>query len=45
MLHNMLYLTFNWQNCLDKSGVVGTILMDLSKHLTAEVIFQIDTKE
>ena len=22
---------FNWQSCLDKSGVVGTILMDLCK--------------
>ena len=24
---------FNWQNCLDKFGVGGTILMDLSKAL------------
>ena len=24
-------LQFNWQNCLDKSGVIGTILMDVSK--------------
>ena len=24
-------LLFNWQNCLDQSGVVSTILMDLSK--------------
>ena len=23
--------SFNWQNCLEKSGVVGTILMDLFK--------------
>ena len=39
IVHSILYLTFyllsnilfNWQNCLDKSGVVGAILMDLSK--------------
>ena len=29
--HALSNLLFNWQNCLDKSGVVGTILMDLSK--------------
>ena len=27
VLSNHLY---NWKDCLDKSGVVGTILMDLS---------------
>ena len=29
--HALSNLLFNWQNCLDKSGVVGTILIDLSK--------------
>ena len=29
--HALSNLLFNWQNCLDKSGVVGIILMDLSK--------------
>ena len=29
--HALSNLLFNWQNCLDKSGVVGTILMNLSK--------------
>ena len=29
--HALSNLSFNWENCLDKSGVVGTILMDLSK--------------
>ena len=29
--HDLSNLLFNWQICLDKSGVVGTILMDLSK--------------
>ena len=29
--HEFLNLLKNWQKCLDKSGVVGTILMDLSK--------------
>ena len=29
--HASSNLIFNWQNCLDKSGLVGTILMDLSK--------------
>ena len=27
----LLNLLKNWQKCLDKSGVVGTVLMDLSK--------------
>ena len=31
--HALSNLLFNWQSCLDKSGVVGTILMDLSKAL------------
>ena len=31
VLHALSNLLFNWQDCLDKSGVVGTILMDLSK--------------
>ena len=29
--HALLNLLKNWQKCLDKSGVVGTVLMDLSK--------------
>ena len=29
--HALLYLLKAWQQCLDKSGLVGTILMDLSK--------------
>ena len=29
--HALSNLLLNWQNCLDKSRVVGTILMDLSK--------------
>ena len=29
--HALSNLLFDWQSCLDKSGVVGTILMDLSK--------------
>ena len=29
--HDLSNLLFSWQNCSDKSGVVGTILMDLSK--------------
>ena len=29
--HALSNLLFNWQNCFDKSGVVGTILVDLSK--------------
>ena len=29
--HALSNLLFNWQNCEDKSGVVATILMDLSK--------------
>ena len=29
--HDLSNLLFNWQICFDKSGVVGTILMDLSK--------------
>ena len=29
--HAILNLLSKWQTCLDKSGVVGTILMDLSK--------------
>ena len=29
--HALSNLLFNWQNCLDKSGVIGTRLMDLSK--------------
>ena len=29
--HALSNLLFNWQNCSDKSGVVGTILTDLSK--------------
>ena len=29
--HVLLNLLKNWQKCLDKSGVVGTVLMDLSK--------------
>ena len=29
--HALLNLMKNWQKCLDKSGVVGTVLMDLSK--------------
>ena len=29
--HALSELLFNWQNCLDKSGVAGTILMDLPK--------------
>ena len=29
--HALSDLLFNWQNWLDKSGVIGTILMDLSK--------------
>ena len=29
--HALLNLLQNWQRCLDKSGVVGTVLMDLSK--------------
>ena len=28
--HALLNLLKNWQKCLDKSGVVGTVLMDLS---------------
>ena len=31
--HALLNLLQNWQKCLDKSGVVGTVLMDLSKAL------------
>ena len=27
----LLNLLKNWQKCLDKSGIVGTVLMDLSK--------------
>jgi hypothetical protein len=29
--HALFNLLQNWQKCLDKSGVVGTVLMDLSK--------------
>ena len=29
--HALLHLLQNWQKCLDTSGLVGTILMDLSK--------------
>ena len=29
--HTLLNLLKNWQKYLDKSGVVGTVLMDLSK--------------
>ena len=29
--HALLNLLKNWQKCLDKSGVAGTVLMDLSK--------------
>ena len=29
--HALLYLIQNWQYALDKGGIVGTILMDLSK--------------
>ena len=29
--HALFNLLQNWQKCLDKSGVVGTLLMDLSK--------------
>ena len=29
--HALSNLLFDWQSCLDKSGVVGTILMDLSE--------------
>ena len=29
--HALLNLLKNWQKCLDKYGVVGTVLMDLSK--------------
>ena len=29
--HALLNLLKNWQKCLDKSGVIGTVLMDLSK--------------
>ena len=29
--HALLNLLKNWQKCLDKSGVVGTVLMNLSK--------------
>ena len=29
--HALSNLLLNWQDCLDKSGVLGTILMDLSK--------------
>ena len=29
--HALLNLLKNWQKCLDKSGVVGTVLMDLRK--------------
>ena len=29
--HALLNLLKNWQKCLDKPGVVGTVLMDLSK--------------
>ena len=29
--HALLNLLKNWQECLDKSGIVGTVLMDLSK--------------
>ena len=29
--HALLYLLKAWQQCLDKTGLVGTILMDLSK--------------
>ena len=29
--HALLNFLKNWQKCLDKSGVVGTVLMDLSK--------------
>ena len=29
--HLLLKLIDRWRKCLDKSGVVGTILMDLSK--------------
>ena len=31
--HVLLNLLKNWQRYLDKSGVVGTVLMDLSKAL------------
>ena len=29
--HALLNLLKNWQKCLDKSGVIGTVLIDLSK--------------
>ena len=29
--HALLNLLKNWQKCLDKYGLVGTVLMDLSK--------------
>ena len=29
--HALSNLLFNWQNCLDKSGVAGSVLMDLFK--------------
>ena len=29
--HALLNLLKNWQKCLDKSGIVRTVLMDLSK--------------
>ena len=29
--HTLFNLVQNWQKCLDNSGSVGTILMDLSK--------------
>ena len=29
--HALLNLLKNWQKCLDKSGVAGTVLMDLSE--------------
>ena len=29
--HNLIRLLQKWQKCLDEKGVVGTILIDLSK--------------
>ena len=31
MQNSLIRLLKKWQNCLDKKGVVGTILIDLSK--------------